>query len=75
VFLSERGRIPWGATLVVVTPKIFSGLAMAILALRRAHHRVLAVTVTGPSPEMLSHLAARGVVVSVLHQAELQRAV
>jgi uncharacterized protein (DUF58 family) len=75
VFLSERGRIPWGATLVVVTPKIFGGLAMAILALRRAHHRVLAVTVTGPSPEMLSHLAARGVVVSVLHQAELQRAV
>jgi uncharacterized protein (DUF58 family) len=75
VFLSERGRIPWGATLVVVTPKIFAGLAMAILALRRAHHRVLAVTVVGPSPEMLSHLAARGVVVSVLHQAELQRAV
>ncbi len=75
VFLSERGRIPWGATLVVVTPKIFAGLAMAILALRRAHHRVLAVTVVGPSAEMLSHLAARGVVVSVLHQAELQRAV
>jgi uncharacterized protein (DUF58 family) len=75
VFLSERGRIPWGATLVVVTPKLFAGLAMAILALRRAHHRVLAVTVVGPSAEMLSHLAARGVVVSVLHQAELQRAV
>ena len=32
-------------------------------------------TVVGPSAEMLSHLAARGVVVSVLHQAELQRAV
>lgn len=75
VFLAERGRLPWGATLVVVTPKISSGLAGAMLALRRAHHRVLAVTVTAPSTEVTAHLAARGIVVDVLHPAELRRAV
>ena len=75
VFLRERGRLPWGATLVIVTPKIFSGLAGGMLALRRAHHRVLGVTIAPPSPEMLSHFAARGVVIEVLHPAELQRAV
>ena len=75
VFLAERGRLPWGATLVVVTPKIFSGLAGGMLALRRAHHRVLGVTIAPPPPEMLSHFAARGIVIDVLHPAELQRAV
>ena len=75
VFLAERGRIPWGATLIVVTPKIFTGLAGAMLALRRAHHRVLAVTITPPTAEMRAHFNARGVVVDVLHQAELRRAV
>jgi uncharacterized protein (DUF58 family) len=74
VFLAERGRIPWGATLVVVTPKVSSGLAGAILALRRAHHRVLAVSVFPPAREVSAHLAARGVVVDVLHPAELRRA-
>ena len=75
VFLAERGRIPWGATLVVVTPKISSGLAGAMLALRRAHHRVLAVAVAQPSTEVVAHLAARGIKVDVLHPAELRRAV
>ena len=75
VFLAERGRIPWGATLIVVTPKISSGLAAAMLALRRAHHRVLAVSVTPPAPEVVSHFMARGVVIDVLHPAELTRAV
>jgi uncharacterized protein (DUF58 family) len=75
VFLAERGRLPWGATLIVVTPKIFSGLAAGMLALRRAHHRVLGVTIAPPAPEMLSHFAARGIALSVLHPAELQRAV
>ena len=75
VFLAERGRIPWGATLIVVTPKIFSGLATAILALRRAHHRVLALSVVPPSGDMTAHLIARGVTVDSLHHAELRRAV
>ena len=75
VFLAERGRIPWGATLIVVTPKIFTGLAGAMLALRRAHHRVLGVTIAPPTPEMRAHFNARGVVVDVLHQAELRHAV
>ena len=75
VFLAERGRIPWGATLIVVTPKISSGLGTAILALRRAHHRVLALSVAPPSPELTSHLVARGVAVDSLQHAELRRAV
>ena len=66
--------MPWGATLVVVTPKISTGLARAMLALRRAHHRVLAVSVNPPGAEVMSHLAARGIVVDVLHPAELRRA-
>ena len=75
VFLAERGHIPWGATLIVVTPKISTGLATAMLALRRAHHRVLALSVLPTAPEVVSHLLARGVVVDVLHPAELRRAV
>ena len=74
VFLAERGRLPWGATLVVVTPKISSGLAGAMLALRRTQHRVLAVSVLPPSAEVVQHLAARGIVVDVLRASELRRA-
>lgn len=74
VFLAERGRLPWGATLVVVTPKISSGLAGAMLALRRTQHRVLAVSVLPPSAEVVSHLGARGIVVDVLRASELRRA-
>jgi uncharacterized protein (DUF58 family) len=75
VFLAERGRLPWGATLIVVTPKIFSGLAGGMLALRRAHHRVLGVSIAPPPPEMQSHFAARGVIIDILHPSELERAV
>ena len=75
VFLAERGRIPWGATLIVVSPKISTGLAMAMLALRRAHHRVLALSIFPSSPEVAAHLLARGIVVDVLHPAELRRAI
>ena len=74
VFLAERGRIPWGATLIVVTPKISTGLAGALLALRRAGHRVLALSISPASQEMSTHLIARGIVLDVLHPAELRRA-
>jgi uncharacterized protein (DUF58 family) len=74
VFLGERGRLPWGATLVVVTPKLTSGLASAMLALRRAHHRVLAVSIAPADAAVATHLRARGVVLDVLHPAELRRA-
>ncbi len=74
VFLAERGRLPWGATLIVVTPKISPGLAAALLALRRSHHRVLALSVFASPREVTSHLVAHGVVVDVLHPAELRRA-
>jgi uncharacterized protein (DUF58 family) len=74
VFLGERGRLPWGATLVVVTPKVTTGLASAMLALRRSHHRVLCVS-TAPAESVIgAHLRARGVVLDVLHPAELRRA-
>jgi uncharacterized protein (DUF58 family) len=74
VFLGERGRLPWGATLVVVTPKITAGLAGAMLALRRSHHRVLAVSITAAEAGLATHLRARGVILDVLHPAELRRA-
>jgi uncharacterized protein (DUF58 family) len=74
VFIAERGRIPWGATIIVVTPVIAAGLAAAMLALRRSQHRVLAVTVSPPAPEVALHLAARRVVIDVLHPTELRRA-
>jgi hypothetical protein len=74
VFLGERGRLPWGATLVVVTPKMTTGLAGAILALRRAHHRVLAVSIAPAEVDLAAHLRARGVILDLLHPAELRRA-
>ena len=74
VFLGERGRLPWGATLVVVTPKVTTGLASAMLALRRAHHRVLGISIAQADGELAAHLRARGVVLDVLNPAELRRA-
>ena len=74
VFLAERGRLPWGATLVVVTPKVTTGLASAMLALRRSHHRVLAVSIVPAEAGLATHLRARGVILDVLHPAELRRA-
>src|SRR5207245_356523 len=61
VFLRERGRLPWGATLVIVTPRLGAGLANAAIALRRAHHRVLVVSVTSPGETLAAHLHARDV--------------
>ena len=74
VFLGERGRLPWGATLIVVTPKVTTGLAGAMLALRRAHHRVLGVSIAPVDVELAGYLRARGIVLDVLHPAELRRA-
>ncbi len=74
VFLGERGRLPWGATLVVVTPKVTTGLASAMLALRRSHHRVLGVSIAPAAADLAAHLRARGVILDVLHPAELRRA-
>ncbi|MEP6693851.1 MAG: DUF58 domain-containing protein [Chloroflexota bacterium] len=74
VFLGERGRLPWGATLIVVTPRVTTGLASAMLALRRSHHRVLAVSIAPADAELAAHLRARGIVLDVLHPAELRRA-
>ncbi|MDP9282207.1 MAG: DUF58 domain-containing protein [Chloroflexota bacterium] len=74
VFLGERGRLPWGATLIVVTPKVTTGLASAMVALRRAHHRVLGVSIAPLDAELAAYLRARGVVLDALHPAELRRA-
>lgn len=49
VFLRERGRLPWGATLVVVTPRLGPALAAACVSLRRSGHRVLALSIMPPS--------------------------
>ena len=75
VFLRERGRLPSGATLVIVTPRLGAGLAQAAIALRRAHHRVMAVTVADIPAAVESHLAASGVNCEVLAPAERRSAV
>jgi uncharacterized protein (DUF58 family) len=74
-FLRERGRMPWGATLVVVTPRLGQGLANAAVALRKAGHRVLVVSVTAPPEPMTAHLRARGVHVDLIAEEERRAAV
>ena len=66
VFLRERGRLPWGATLVCVTPVLGIHLAGALLALRRAHHRVLAVSIEDPEEGVRARLHAADIVVDTL---------
>jgi uncharacterized protein (DUF58 family) len=75
VFLRERGRLPWGATLVIVTPRLGQGLANAAVALRRAHHRVLIVCVAEVPAALGGHLLANGVAWDVLMPAERGAAV
>ena len=75
VFLRERGRLPWGATLVIVTPRLGPGLANAAVALRRAHHRVLIVSVADVPALLGSHLIVHGVSYDVLTQRERSAAV
>ena len=75
VFLRERGRLPWGATLVIVTPRLGQGLANAAVALRRAHHRVLIVCVSDIPATLGAHLAVHGVSHDVLTQRERLAAV
>ncbi len=66
VFLRERGRLPWGATLVCVTPVLGPHLATALLALRRSHHRVLAVSIEEPEEAVRARLRAADVIVDTL---------
>lgn len=66
VFLRERGRLPWGATLVCVTPVLGPHLAGALLALRRAHHRVLAVSIDAPEETVRARLRAADISVDTL---------
>jgi len=75
VFLRERGRLPWGATLVIVTPRLREGLANASVALRRAHHRVLVVAVAEIAPALRAHLRTNGVGTDVLVLDERRAAV
>jgi uncharacterized protein (DUF58 family) len=75
VFLRERGRLPWGATLVIVTPRLGQGLAGAAVALRRAHHRVLIVSVDEIPAALGAHLVVHGVSHDVLTQRERRAAV
>ncbi len=66
MFLRERGKLPWGATLVCVTPVVGPHLAAALLALRRAHHRVLAVSIEEPEEAVRTRLRAADIVVDTL---------
>ncbi|MFN2521207.1 MAG: DUF58 domain-containing protein [Candidatus Limnocylindria bacterium] len=75
VFLRERGRIPWGASLIVVTPRLGTALAQACVALRRAHHRVMVVAVQAPPEDIARQVRSSGVAIEVLAGAEARRAV
>jgi uncharacterized protein (DUF58 family) len=66
VFLRERGRLPWGATLVCVTPVLGPHLAGALLALRRAHHRILVVAIDEPDEAVRARLRAADITVDSL---------
>lgn len=66
VFLRERGRLPWGATLVVVTPRLGHALAAACVSLRRSGHRVLALCITPPAAEIVGQLRQSDVTVDDL---------
>jgi hypothetical protein len=66
VFLRERGRLPWGATLVCVTPVLGPHLAGALLALRRAHHRILAVAIEEPDEGIRARLHSADITVDSL---------
>jgi len=74
VFLRERGRLPWGATIVCVTPRLASPLAGALLALRRAHHRVLALTIEEPDPAVTVRLRASDVALDALRRGAFRAA-
>src|SRR5438034_694571 len=75
VFLRERGRLPWGATLVIVTPRLGQGLANAAVALRRAHHRILIVSVAEIPAALRAPLVLHGVSHGVLTQRQRSAAV
>ena len=66
IFVRERGRLPWGATLVCVTPVLGPHLAAALLALRHAHHRVLVVSIEEPVESVRARLRASDIVVDTL---------
>jgi uncharacterized protein (DUF58 family) len=66
VFLRERGRLPWGATLVCVTPVLGPHLAGALLSLRRAHHRILAVSIEEPDEAVRLRLRSSGISIDSL---------
>ena len=61
VFLRERGRMPYGATLVAVTPNLRPKLAAALVVLRRSGHRVLVLTKDVPEPGVAAHVRAADV--------------
>jgi uncharacterized protein (DUF58 family) len=66
VFLRERGRLAWGATIVCVTPVLGLPLAGALLSLRRAHHRVLVASIEDPTEGVRAQLLAADIVVDTL---------
>ena len=74
VFLRERGRLPWGATLIVVTPKLGPELAAACVSLRRSAHRVLALSITPPSPLVSAQLLQHDITLDDLGQARWREA-
>jgi uncharacterized protein (DUF58 family) len=66
IFLREHARMAWGATLVCITPALFSGLTEALIRFRRMHHRVLVMCVARIDPVLLARCSANGVAVQAI---------
>jgi hypothetical protein len=56
VLRRESPRLPWGATLVVVTPIVTDGLEEMMLALRDAGRRLALVSLEKAPPPTLRHV-------------------
>ena len=70
VFLRERGRLPTGAALIIVTPLLGRGLAEAAIALRHAHHRVLVLSVKRIDRALAARLRSQNVASDTLDARE-----
>lgn len=68
VFLREKSRLAWGATLVCVTPTVDARLADALVRLRRMDHRALVVAVREGSDAATARLAAHRIAVQLVRE-------
>lgn len=66
VFLREAVHLPWGATLVCVTPIVYPTLAESLVRLRRQRHRMLVLSIQEPAAAARARLVANRIGVEAL---------